>query len=107
MKKHHHISSAVAALLLVASLTACGEAAEIPIETQTETADTAAVTEPAEVAPVYEPDDLPEDLDFGGVTSHIFGWEGDGEDIAEFFVEEADGDVVNDAIFDRRKMDGF
>ena len=104
MKNYHRISSAVTAILLhAASLTACGGAAETPIETQTEAADTAAVTEPAEVAPVYEPDDLPEELDFGGVTSHIFGWEGDGEDIAEFFVEEADGDVVNDAIYDRNR----
>ena len=102
MKNSHRTSAAIMAmLLLAASLTACGDTAGTPTETQTETAETAAVTEPVPVEPVYEPDDLPEDLDFGGATSHIFGWEGAAN--IEFFVEEADGDVVNDAIYARNR----
>ena len=104
MKRTNRISSALlAALLLAASLTACGETAKTPVETDGGTAeDTAAVTEAVtEAAVVYEPDNLPEDLDFGGVTTHIFGWDGSGND--EFYVEEQNGDIVNDALFARNR----
>ncbi len=96
---NRYIAVSAAALLLAASLFSCGDTAKTPAVT-TE-ADTAPVTEAVETEPVYEPDDLPEELDFGGVTTHIFGWEGAAN--VEFFVEEADGDIVNDAIFERNR----
>ena len=101
MKNRVRISSALLALLLLtASISACGETAQTTTDTET-AAETAAVTAETEAIPAYEPDDLPEDLDFGGITTHIFGWEGAAN--VEFFVEEADGDVVNDAIFERNR----
>lgn len=99
MKQIHRISSALTAILLIASLNACGDTAKTPAVT-TEV-DTVTVTEAVETEPIYEPDDLPEDLDFGGITTHIFGWEGAAN--VEFFVEEEDGDIVNDAIFTRNR----
>ncbi len=99
MKQIHRISSALTAILLIASLNACGDTAKTPAVT-TEV-DTMTVTEAVETEPIYEPDDLPEDLDFGGITTHIFGWEGAAN--VEFFVEEEDGDIVNDAIFTRNR----
>ncbi len=102
MKRTKRISSALLTLLLLAaSLTACGNTAQTPTETEAPVSDTAAVMEETEASPVYEPDDLPEELDFGGVTSHIFAWEGAANE--EFFVEEEDGDIVNDAIFSRNR----
>lgn len=104
MKRTNRISSALTAmLLLAASLTACGDTAETPVETDGGTAaETAAVTEVTEAVPVYEPDNLPEELDFGGTTAHIFGWNASSNDEL-FFVEEADGDIVNDAVYLRNR----
>jgi len=78
MKSTSRISAGVlAALLLTASLLSCSDAEKQPDETQTpDTAATAAVTEPIDDGPYYEPDDLPDDLDYDGVTTHILGWEG-------------------------------
>lgn len=47
----------------------------------------------------YPKDHLPEDLDYGGATFSVFGWSG--PDLVEFFVEEQNGEIVNDAIFAR------
>lgn len=95
------LSFALALLLLSASAAACSDGG-VSAETTAAVADTetAAVTEPAETEPSYEPDDLPEDLDFGGEIVHIFGWE---RDVPEFTVEEESGDIVNDAIFQRNR----
>lgn len=102
MRKNHRLTAALTAVLLLsASLSACGESAAAPTETGSTAADTAAVPTETEAVPVYEPDDLPDTLDFGGTTAHIFGWEGAANE--EFYVEEADGDVVNDAIFERNR----
>ena len=102
MKRTKRISSALLTLLLLAaSLTACGDTAQTPTETEAPVSDTAAVMEETEASPVYEPDDLPEELDFGGATAHIFGWEGSSNN--EFFVEGENGDIVNDAIFVRNR----
>ena len=100
---NRYFAASAAALILASSLLACGDTAEKSDVTTTEaiTTETAAVTEVIDNTPTYEPDDLPETLDFGGVTAHIFGWEGSSN--VEFFVEEADGDVVNDAIFARNR----
>ncbi|MBR5870382.1 MAG: hypothetical protein IKZ09_05055 [Clostridia bacterium] len=96
------LSFALALLLLSASAAACSDGGAVSAETTAAVGDTdtAAVTEPAETEPSYEPDDLPEDLDFGGEIVHIFGWE---RDVPEFTVEEESGDIVNDAIFQRNR----
>ena len=103
MKRTTRISSALwAALILAASMSACADTAEnSDVTTTAAPSDSEAVTEAVDNTPTYEPDDLPEDLDFGGVTTHIFGWEGSGND--EFYVEEENGDIVNDAIFTRNR----
>jgi len=99
---NRYTAALAALLLLTASLASCGDTAVQPTETQAETsADTAAVTEAVDNTPEYEPDDLSEELDFAGTTTHIFGWEGAAN--VEFFVEEEDGDIVNDAIFMRNR----
>ncbi|MBE6658657.1 MAG: hypothetical protein E7604_09460 [Ruminococcaceae bacterium] len=92
----------LAALLFSASLLSCSDTEKQPNETQTpDTAATDAVTESVDEGPYYEPDNLPEDLDYDGITTHILGWEGSSN--IEFFVEEEDGDIVNDAIFARNR----
>ena len=92
----------LAAMLVSASMLSCGDSAAQPTETQADTvAVTAPVTEAVENVPVYEQDDLPADLDFGGATTHIFGWEGSGND--EFFVDAENGDIVNDALYARNR----
>lgn len=100
MKKQNLFLSA---LLVCALLCACSDGGST--NTDTKTADSTGVpavtTEPAEMEPAYPADDLPDDLDFGGATAHIFGWEGSGN--AEFYVEEENGDIVNDAIYLRNR----
>ncbi len=81
--------------LLAALLAGCGETAST---TDTKAADTTA-SEPEEES-LFVKDDLPEGLDLGGesvrfcVMSNRMG---------QYYVEEADGDVVNDAIFTARR----
>lgn len=48
----------------------------------------------------YEEDDLPSDLDYGGISVSILGWEGAANN--EFFADE-DGDIVHDAIHSRNR----
>lgn len=95
------LSFALALLLLSAAAAACSDGGTTALETTgAPVGDDTVTTESAETEPVYEPDDLPEDLDFGGETVHIFGWE---RDVPEFTVEEETGDTVNDAIFQRNR----
>lgn len=66
--------------------------------------DPAADAELAESAEIeeetmYLPDDLPADLSYDGTTVTTFGWSG--PVLVEFYVEEQNGEVVNDAIFAR------
>ncbi len=98
MKKH--FSMVLVLAMLLASLASCGG-------TSTETvAETAAATETTPVETesetLYELDDLPADLRFGGATVTTFGWSGPA--VAEFYADEQNGELVNDAIFDRNMM---
>ena len=93
----------LALLLAVLMLAAAGCS-----DTQPETAaeETDAVENPAaeaETEPETEflPDNLPADLDFGASSVHTYGWEE--VSIIEFFAEEMNGDVVNDAVFQRNQ----
>lgn len=77
-------------------LTACGSS-----DTAKETLSAETTVETIETEPVstFEADDLPSDLNYNGATVTTFGWSGPA--LPEFFVEEQNGDLVNDAIFQR------
>ncbi|MBO5218891.1 MAG: hypothetical protein J6C52_05645, partial [Clostridia bacterium] len=47
----------------------------------------------------YLLDDLPDDLDFGGATVNMLTW--DDYEVVEFEMEEATGDVLDDALYQR------
>lgn len=87
----------LAALLLAGTITGCGDTAE-------ETTAAAIETQPVETESetLFMEDNLPEDLDFGGTAVNTFGWEEVA--IIEFFAEEMNGDVVNDAVFQRNQV---
>ena len=96
------LSFCLAALLLTASMASCGGGDTTQtVDTTGAVADTAA-TETAE--PAY----VPATTDMGGREFHILSkMEGDesGRWTAEDFkIEEADGDVVNDAIVERNNL---
>ncbi|MBE6612242.1 MAG: hypothetical protein E7632_07100 [Ruminococcaceae bacterium] len=86
------ISMLLAAILAV-SVASCGESAA--------TTDTTAVPEVETTKPVDPSDDeLPSDLDFGGETVTFFYR---AEIVDEFSVEEQNGDVVNDALYNSHR----
>ena len=87
----------LAALLLAGTITGCGDTAE-------ETTAAAIETQPVETESetLFMEDNLPEDLDFGGTAVNTFGWEEVA--IIEFFAEEMNGNVVNDAVFQRNQV---
>lgn len=62
--------------------------------TQTDTVETETESET-----LYVPDDLPAELRYDGVTAAIFGWSG--PSAKEFYTEELNGELVNDAIYHR------
>ncbi len=91
-------------LLLAMMLSAFAGCSDTTATEETDTTDPAAQTAEAEVVEteeetMYLPDDLPADLTFGGATVTTFGWSG--PSLVEFYVEEQNGEVVNDAIFAR------
>ena len=96
-------SLCLAALLLTASLAACGTAADTG-----SSADTTGAADTTAAADTEAPAYTPAVTDMGGRDFHILSkMEGDvsGRWTAEDFkIEEADGDVVNDAIFNRNQM---
>ena len=94
------LSILLSLLMLSSVATACAGDGEAVVTTAADTAAEVTETAPVETEPSYLPDDLPEDLDFGGEVVHIFGWE---RDVPEFTVEKETGDVVSDAIFARNR----
>ena len=108
MKKYSKklMSACLAALLLVSALTACSEgtAENSPAAENTPAADTVTAETPAEetVPEETEPEyvlGLPENLDYQGAAVTVLGWQ-HYEDV-EFDSEELNGEIVNDAIFNR------
>ena len=88
-----------AVLLMSAGvLLSCGDT-DGPPSGETAAAGTEAAETTAEETTLYMPDDLPDTLDFGGRTVTTFGWSGSAFD--EFYAEEQNGEVVNDAIYTR------
>ena len=89
--KRFKMISLALSLLLTAELAACGEAAQNPTDdAESETSD---IQTGAELAP-----DIPSDLDLDGETVTILYREAMKD---EFWTEEQNGDVVNDAVYDR------
>ena len=91
-------------LLLAMMLSAFSGCSETTTAEETEAADPTAQTTEAETVEteeetMYLPDDLPADLTYDGTTVTTFGWSG--PSLVEFYVEEQNGEVVNDAIFAR------
>ncbi len=101
------LAAALAALLACASLAACA-GDSTPADTTAPPSDTTAapaVTEPVTESPYDEAgflkDDLPADLSFGGKEISFLVWE-DVEN-PEFEVEAINGEIVNDAIYNRNR----
>lgn len=90
-KKIFALISLALSLSLTAQFAACGEAAEKP--TDDSESDTSDIQSSAELTP-----DIPSDLDLGGETVTILYREAMKD---EFWTEEQNGDVVNDAVYDR------
>ena len=105
MKRLHRMSISVfliAASLMTAALTSCGGAGdtEAPVTDAATVGETAAVTETVETrAPHAVPVDT---LDFGGeeLNMSFFDWQGYR---FYFFSEEENGDVMNDAVYNRNR----
>ena len=99
------LSLLLASLFLAASLTACSETKEnggasTPDQTAVSTPSADAETEPPEEEPAVPEPDIPADADWGGEDFTIIypGWS-----LYEFYLhaDELNGDVMNDALFNR------
>ena len=101
MKRLYRISALLLAALIFSLTFAAGCGGETPASDETAAAATTAETESAETDRGDIPDDLPDDLDFGGeeFTIHV---RGDQNTYAEFFSEQT-GDIIDDAIYDRNR----
>ena len=100
MKKR--LLSLLLAAIMLSSVACSDTTSDDPVVTDAPAADTAAAeTVETEAETEFLPDNLPADLDFGASSVHTFGWEEVA--ITEFFTEELNGDVVNDAVFQRNQ----
>ena len=91
-------------IFLLSALAGCAanpaeEAADPASPADTPAGDDAAPEAAPETEPAYPPDGLPDDLRFDGTTVNVFGWSG--PVLVEFYVDEENGEIVNDAIFAR------
>lgn len=100
------IALALASLMLIGSFAACAETAGGETPETTESATTTApanqieeTTESLYDEQGYLKSSLPDDLDFGGETITVLWW--NDVEKPEFFVEDATGDMITDAIFQR------
>ena len=99
------LSAVMAAALLASVITACGEAADTPASQGT-SADGGAgdtnltATEETEPSRENTPDNLPDDLDFGGATVNII-YMGSEDSTHYDALGEASGDIVYDAVYNR------
>ncbi len=104
MKKN--LAFLLALLMLASAAVGCSEAGTSGETAAENTApDASAETVAEETAPEEETlvqDDLPADLKYNGTNVHIHGWSGPVQ--TEFYVEELNGDIVNDAIFERNDI---
>jgi len=87
-------NSIMSLLLLTAVLAGCGSGEHVAEQTSgTETSTT------PETTSMYEPDNLPADLDFAGKTVSILTWAENKE-----FCEEQTGEIVDDALYTRDRQ---
>lgn len=90
----------LAATALLTSLTACADTDEGGnAETTAASTFSDATTEEETAAPLK--DNLPEELDFDGDTITIISREREGWTSGEIWVESQNGDIVNDAVYER------
>lgn len=87
-------------LIGVVILPACSAQTDETAATIT-TAETAAVTEDEGNKRINAKDSLPGDLNFNGQAIRVMSRGGDEDVIIEFFSEQQDGDVVNEAVYKR------
>ena len=99
MKNNKFLSVCLCAAVFASCITACGETGTSPVETSAGT-DTTPVTEEVTVD-IYKTD-LPDDLDFGGKTFRIYGFDMGSFD-AVMDVQELNGDVYDEAIYKRNR----
>lgn len=100
--KARYSAALAATLLLASSLLACadpGETTGIQTNAPDDTPDTITETEAVSARPACN---LPENLDFGGAPFHTiaFAWQGY---LYYFFADEENGDIMNDAIYQRTR----
>ena len=99
------ISLSLALIMLLASFVACAETADQNDETTlaavaTEAAATTVIEETTENPydeEGYLKSSLPDELDFGGETVTVLWW--NDVEQPEFFVEQTNGELINDAIW--------
>ena len=106
--KNSHIKSILALLLVsVTALAACGEAGSAPAadngaaQNAAETAAAISDETETEAGRAGTADTLPSDIDLGGVTLRVIARQGDEDTRIEFFADQLDGEVVNDAVYTR------
>lgn len=99
------LKNSTALLLAMLMLASCGNG-DTTAETTAETTETPAAEVETEVQEgrQYVKDNLPETMDFEGAALRIFTRGGDEDTRMEFFAEEATGEVVNDAVFERNNL---
>lgn len=98
-KKIRFLSALLASLMLAGSLASCA--------TETEPADTQAPTQttaPADEEETELRDNLPDDLDFGGDEIIFISRDREGWYDREIWVEDVNGEPINDAVYERNKM---
>lgn len=97
------VSFILALLMAAGTLISCSESTEnVDSNEKAQTQEAVSAVETTDTAEEeteesFEADSLPDDLKFTGTTVNVFGWSGPVQD--EFYVEELNGEVVNDAIY--------
>lgn len=97
MKKQ--ISLLLVTAMLVGTLLSCAGGENETKQSGGDGAQTDTVETETESETLYAPDDLPAELRYDGVTATIFGWSDPAA--IEFYAEELNGELVNDAIHAR------
>lgn len=97
------ISALLALILIISMVVACGEVTPQTVETTQPVADTSEkpeeTTESLYDENGYLKDSIPATTNLGGITLKMLHWSDASAD--EFYVEQTNGEMVNDAIFDR------
>ncbi len=94
------LSAILAGLLLAGSLTACATSDDTPAS---DTKPAAQTTAPVEEGETELSDNLPKDLDFGGEEITFISRDRDGWTDREIWVEDVNGEPINDAVYERNK----